>query len=164
MVLFPDELKVSRSLEKRLKRSDYEIRFDSAFREVMHACADTPRPDQTSTWIVPEMINAYCRLHALGHAHSVETWMDGKLVGGLYGVAIGRMYYGESMFHHITDASKIAFVHLVRYLQKHGFGMIDCQMKTPHLQRFGAREIPRAEFTARLNELINMPHYYEVWQ
>jgi len=164
MVLFPDELKVSRSLEKRLRRNDYEVRFDSAFREVMQACSATPRPDQDGTWIVPEMVEAYCQLHALGHAHSVETWMDGKLVGGLYGVAIGRMFYGESMFHHATDASKIAFVHLVRYLQKHGFGMIDCQMKTAHLQRFGAREIPRDVFAEHLEELIHMSHPYEIWK
>lgn len=164
MVLFPDELNISRSLEKRLRRDDYEVRFDTAFREVMQACSTTPRPDQDGTWIVPEMVEAYCRMHALGHAHSVETWMDGKLVGGLYGVAVGRMFYGESMFHHATDASKIAFVHLVRYLQKHGFGMIDCQMKTAHLQRFGAREIPRDAFAEHLKELIHMPHPYEIWK
>lgn len=164
MVLFPQELRVSRSLEKRLQRQDYEIRFDSAFRAVIEACAATPRAGQDGTWIVPDMVEAYCRLHALGHAHSVETWMDGRLAGGLYGVAIGRMFYGESMFHHVADASKIAFVHLVRYLARHGFGMIDCQMKTAHLARFGAREIPRAEFAARLAELVDMPHYHEVWR
>ncbi len=164
MVLFPEELRVSRSLEKRLRRQDYEIRFDSAFRAVMQACAATPRPDQDGTWIAPEMIEAYCRLHALGHAHSVETWIAGKLAGGLYGVAIGRMFYGESMFHHVTDASKIAFVHLVRYLRQHGFGMLDCQMNTAHLARFGAREIPRSEFSEKLSQLIDMPHWYEVWK
>jgi leucyl/phenylalanyl-tRNA--protein transferase len=164
MVLFPQELKITRSLAQRLKHHDYVIRFDSAFREVMQACSATPRLGQDGTWIVPEMVEAYCRMHELGHAHSVETWMDGKLVGGLYGVAIGRMFYGESMFHHVTDASKIAFVHLVRYLQQHGFGMIDCQMKTSHLERFGAREIPRAEFALQLEELINMPHFYSQWK
>jgi leucyl/phenylalanyl-tRNA---protein transferase len=164
MVMFPDELKVTRSLARRLRRRDYEIRFDSAFREVIQACSATRRFGQDGTWIVPEMVEAYCRLHELGHAHSVETWIDGKLVGGLYGVAIGRMFYGESMFHHVTDASKIAFVHLVRYLQQHSFGMIDCQMKTSHLERFGAREIPRAEFASQLEELINMPHFYSQWK
>ncbi len=164
MVLFPDELKVARSLAKRLKRQDYEIRFDSAFRDVMQACSATPRTDQDGTWIVEEMIAAYCHLHELGHAHSVETWIDGKLAGGLYGIAIGRMFYGESMFHHVTDASKIAFVHLVRYLRHHGFGMIDCQMNTAHLARFGAREIPRDTFAARLGELVNMSHPHEVWK
>lgn len=163
MVLFPQELTVSRSLKKRLQRQDYEIRFDSSFRAVIEACAMVPRPGQDGTWITPEMVEAYCRLYDLGHAHSVETWMDGKLVGGLYGVAIGRMFYGESMFHRVTDASKIAFVYLVRYLARHGFGMIDCQLKTAHLARFGAREIRRDEFAAHLTEFINMPHYHEVW-
>lgn len=155
MVLFPDELKISRSLAKRLKRDDYEVRFDSAFRAVMQACSSTPREGQAGTWIVPEMIEAYCQLHHLGYAHSAETWIDGKLVGGLYGVGIGRMFYGESMFHHVTDASKIAFVHLIRQLQKQGCGMIDCQMHTPHLESLGAREIPRREFAVKLNELVN---------
>lgn len=153
MVLFPEELKVSRSLAKRLKRNDYEIRFDSAFREVMQACATAPRDGQNGTWIVPEMVEAYCRLHALGYAHSAETWIDGALVGGLYGVKIGRMFYGESMFHHVTDTSKLAFVHLVRHLQASGVGMIDCQMHTPHLVSLGAREIPRDRFIEMLNAL-----------
>lgn len=156
MVLFPDELKVSRSLAKRLKSKDYEIRIDTAFRDVMLACASTPRPDQEGSWIVPEILEGYCALHALGYAHSVETWMGGKLVGGLYGVAIGRMFYGESMFHHVTDASKLAFVHLVRHLQRHGYAMIDCQMHTPHLASLGAREIPRNEFIRQLVEWVNV--------
>jgi leucyl/phenylalanyl-tRNA--protein transferase len=156
MVLFPEELKVSRSLAKRLRKKDYEIRSDTAFGEVILACAATPRPDQDGTWIVPEILEGYCKLHELGYAHSVETWIDGKLVGGLYGVAIGRMFYGESMFHHVTDASKIAFVHLVYHLQRQGYGMIDCQMHTEHLARFGAREIPRNEFARRLVEWVNL--------
>jgi leucyl/phenylalanyl-tRNA--protein transferase len=156
MVLFPDELKVSRSLAKRLKKQDYEIRCDTAFREVMLACASTPRPGQDGSWIVPEILDGYCDLHALGYAHSIETWMDEKLVGGLYGVAIGRMFYGESMFHRATDASKLAFVHLVRHLKQQGYGMIDCQMHTPHLASLGAREIPRDEFARRLTELVNL--------
>jgi len=157
MVLFPEELKISRSLAKRLKRKDYEIRYDSAFRQVMQACSGTPRPGQYGTWIVDEIVEAYCRLHALGHAHSVETWINGELVGGLYGVRIGRMFYGESMFHRVTDASKIAFVHLVQDLQSQGVGMIDCQMKTGHLASLGAREIPRVEFARRLAELLPAP-------
>ncbi|MDR2219815.1 MAG: leucyl/phenylalanyl-tRNA--protein transferase [Methylobacillus sp.] len=156
MVLFPDELKISRSLARRLKKPDYEIRSDTAFREVMLACASAPRAGQGGTWIVPEILEGYCGLHALGYAHSVETWMDGKLVGGLYGVAIGRMFYGESMFHRATDASKLAFVHLVRHLQKRGCGMIDCQMHTAHLASLGAREISREEFACRLAEWINL--------
>jgi leucyl/phenylalanyl-tRNA--protein transferase len=156
MVLFPNELKISRSLAKRLKKQDYEIRCDTAFREVMLACASTPRPEQDGSWIVPEILDGYCDLHALGYAHSIETWMEGKLVGGLYGVAIGRMFYGESMFHRATDASKLAFVHLVRHLKQQGYGMIDCQMHTPHLASLGAREIPRDEFARRLTELVNL--------
>ena len=163
MVLFPQEFKLSRSLVRRLKRGDYQVRADSAFREVMLACAATPRPDQDGTWIVPELVEAYCALHALGHAHSVETWIDGQLAGGLYGVSIGRMFYGESMFHRVTDASKIAFAHLVRHLVKHGYGMIDCQMHTTHLASLGAREIPRAEFAAHLRELVNLPGQIQPW-
>jgi leucyl/phenylalanyl-tRNA--protein transferase len=154
MVLYPDELIISRSMTKRLKRKDYDVRFNTSFRQVMQACALTPRPEQDGTWITDSMMDAYCELHASGHALSVETWMDGRLVGGLYGVAIGRMFYGESMFHHVTDASKIAFIHLVQYLQNRGFGLIDCQMKTSHLTSLGAREIPRKEFLQRLSELI----------
>lgn len=164
MVLFPHELKVSRSLAKRLRRGDFEIRADTAFRSVMEACATSPRPDQQGTWIVPELVTAYCQLHALGVAHSVETWIDGKLVGGLYGVSIGRMFFGESMFHHVTDASKIAFAHLVQYLVKQGVGMIDCQMQTPHLASLGAREIAREEFISNLTTLVDLPGHYEPWE
>lgn len=146
MVIEPGWLRVTRSLEKTLRNRDYEIRIDSAFRAVMNACAQTPRPGQEGTWIVPEVIEAYCRLHALGHAHSVETWMDGQLVGGLYAVSLGTMVYGESMFSRVSDASKLAFVHLVRHLQTRGVRMIDCQMYTPHLASLGARLIPRAAF------------------
>ena len=164
MVLFPNELKVTRSLARRLKKLDYEIRADTSFRDVMQACSTAPRDRQNGTWIVPGIVEAYCRLHELGYAHSVETWMDGKLAGGLYGVAIGKMFYGESMFHKATDASKIAFVHLVRWLKKQGYGMIDCQMHTSHLERFGAREIARSEFAARLTELVNLPNTLTPWQ
>lgn len=157
MVLFPDELKISRSLAKRLKHQDYEIRFNTAFQEVISACAATPRAGQGGTWITEGIMQGYTTLHQLGYAHSAETWMDGKLVGGLYGVKLGRMFYGESMFHHVTDASKLAFVHMVQKLQAQGCGMIDCQMKTRHLASLGAREIPRAEFSQRLLELVHYP-------
>ncbi|MGY1488327.1 leucyl/phenylalanyl-tRNA--protein transferase [Methylobacillus pratensis] len=157
MVLLPGELKISRSLAKRLKRQDYEIRYNTAFKEVIAACAATPREGQNGTWITEGIMEAYTTLHQLGHAHSAETWMDGKLVGGLYGVSLGRMFYGESMFHHATDASKLAFVHMVQRLQALGCGMIDCQMKTQHLASLGAREIPRAEFSQRLHELVHYP-------
>lgn len=162
MVLFPGELKVSRSLRKTLKKRDYEVRVDTAFRQVMKACA-APRDGQGGTWITPAMIDAYTELHRLGLAHSVETWMEGKLVGGLYGISLGRMFYGESMFSLATDASKIAFVHLVRQLERWGYGMIDCQMKTAHLASLGAREIPRAEFSQKLSELVNFPGNIGYW-
>ena len=154
MVLFPDEFKISHSLRKTLRNGRYEVRIDSAFEQVMRACA-APREGANGTWIHEEMIAAYCELHRLGYAHSVETWMDGELVGGLYGMALGRMFYGESMFSRRTDASKIALAHLAAQLEKWNFGMIDCQMNTPHLASLGAREIPRKEFIARLQDLIN---------
>jgi len=154
MVLFPAELKVSRSLAKVLRNSAYEIRFDTAFQDVMRACA-APRPGQNGTWITDDMVNAYAKLHSLGYAHSVETWVEGELAGGLYGIAIGGMFYGESMFMRRRDASKIALVQLVRQLATRGFGMIDCQMRTGHLASLGGREILRTEFSQRLAELIN---------
>jgi leucyl/phenylalanyl-tRNA---protein transferase len=161
MVLFPSELKISHSLEKRLKKTDYEIRFNTAFNEVIRACAETVRrhDDDTysnATWITDEIVHAYSELHQLGYAHSIETWINDKLVGGLYGVAIGKMFYGESMFHRVTDGSKLAFVHLVKQLQAQGVGMIDCQMKTSHLASLGAREISRADFSERLQRLTKV--------
>jgi len=163
MVLFPDELKVSCSLGKRLKKGDFEVRFDTSFREVMLACAASPREGQHGTWIVQEIIDGYCALHELGYAHSVESWKDNTLVGGLYGVAIGGMFYGESMFHRATDASKIAFVHLVQRLRQQGFGMIDCQMHTAHLESLGACEIPRADFAPKLARLVNLAYPVGKW-
>jgi leucyl/phenylalanyl-tRNA--protein transferase len=150
LVLVPTELRITRSLAKTLRNSAYEVRLDSAFAAVIHACATTPRDGQPGTWIVPEMQAAYCELHRLGHAHSVETWIDGKLAGGLYGVAIGRMFYGESMFSHQRDASKIALAHLCAYLSARDFGIIDCQMETDHLASLGARPISRDAFAAAL--------------
>lgn len=154
MVLFPAEFKVSRSLGRTLRRGGYEVRLDTSFARVIAACAQTPRRGQHGTWIVPEMQAAYRRLHELGLAHSVETWVDGELVGGLYGIALGRMFYGESMFSWRSDASKIAVAHLARYLERLGFGMVDCQMHTAHLASLGAREIPRDDFIARLDALV----------
>ncbi|MDF0605353.1 leucyl/phenylalanyl-tRNA--protein transferase [Neisseriaceae bacterium TC5R-5] len=162
MVLFPEELKLSRSLAKLLRNSHYEIRVDTAFAEVMQACA-LPRDGQPGTWIVPEMVAAYCRLHQLGYAHSFETWMDGQLVGGLYGVSLGQMFYGESMFSRRSNASKLAFVHLVRHLQSQGVSMIDCQMHTPHLQSLGARLVSRDVFLATLQEKIQQSPLVSMW-
>jgi leucyl/phenylalanyl-tRNA---protein transferase len=156
MVLFPDELKVSRSLAKVVKSNAFEIRVDSAFLPVMQACAK-PRPGQGGTWIVSEMIEAYSHLHQQGFAHSVESWQDDQLVGGLYGMALGKVFFGESMFARRTDASKVALVALVDRLKRNGFQLIDCQQETRHLTSLGAHPIPRAEFTQRLKELINSP-------
>jgi len=150
MVLFPSEVRISRSLARTLRRGDYAVSLDRNFPDVIAACAQ-PRRDDAGTWITTEMQEAYCRLHELGYAHSVETWVDGRLVGGLYGVAIGSAFYGESMFARATDASKIAFAHLVRLLERKGFAVIDCQMSTAHLASLGAREIRRNEFTRGLD-------------
>lgn len=158
LVLFPSELKVSRSLKKTIRNRVYEVRLDGAFTQVMRGCAE-PRKGQSGTWITPEMIAAYTQLHQIGIAHSAETWVDGVLVGGLYGIALGRMFYGESMFANVTDASKIAFVHLVWQLKRWGFGLIDCQMQTAHLSSFGAREIPRTDFLRRVSKLIQYSPY-----
>jgi leucyl/phenylalanyl-tRNA--protein transferase len=162
MALFPDELKIARSLAKTLRKRDFEVRVDSAFEQVILACSE-PRPHQPGTWITREMQAAYARLHRLGVAHSVETWRGGELIGGLYGVALGRMFYGESMFSRADNASKIALVHLVRQLQRWQFGLIDCQMNTPLLSSFGAREIRRVEFTRRMAELVNYPDVPAPW-
>ncbi|MDZ4251503.1 MAG: leucyl/phenylalanyl-tRNA--protein transferase [Sulfuritalea sp.] len=153
MVLFPEELKISRSLAKTLRNADYQVRLDTAFGDVIRACARKPREGQSGTWITREMQQAYRELHRLGYAHSVETWVDGKLAGGLYGIAIGRAFYGESMFADARDASKIALAHLCAYLKLRGFGIIDCQMETRHLASLGARPIPRCDFAARLEAL-----------
>jgi len=163
MVLFPSELRISRSLKKTLRKGHYRIHTDRHFHEVMRSCAAAPRQGQSGTWIHPEMITAYAVLHEMGLAHSVETWIDGKLAGGLYGIALGKMFFGESMFSAITDASKIAFVHLVTQLERWDFGMIDCQMKTAHLTSFGAREIPRSLFRLKLHELTAYPEQARKW-
>ncbi|WP_028448536.1 leucyl/phenylalanyl-tRNA--protein transferase [Chitinibacter tainanensis] len=152
MVLYPAELHVHRSLDKVIRNKAYRVTFDTAFHAVMSACAE-PRAGQPGTWISAEMLAAYTALHEAGFAHSIECWIDGELAGALYGMAIGKMFYGESMFARRPDASKIAFVHLVRWLDAQGYGLIDCQMYTDHLARFGAREIPRAQFMASLERL-----------
>ena len=144
-VLWPHALKLSHSLRKVLRKQDFEVRLDTVFPAVVHACS-TPRRPGAGTWITTEMQDAYLQLHELGHAHSVETWRGSKLIGGLYGVAMGRVFYGESMFSRENDASKIALAHLARYLELRGFAVIDCQMTTDHLLSMGASEIPRSEF------------------
>ena len=161
MVMLTDAFRPSHSLRKTVRRfaadPRCELRVDSAFREVITACAHAPREGQDGTWIVPEMIAAYCDWHALGQVHSIETWVDGVLVGGLYGVSLGRMFFGESMFARRTDASKIAFAALVCICREHGVAMIDCQQHTSHLASMGARELPRAAFEARLSHSLAAP-------
>ena len=163
MVLFPSEFKLSHSLHKTIRNHVYEVRTDTVFEQVMHACA-APRKGQAGTWIHDEMIAAYSALHRMGFAHSVETWKEGELVGGLYGIAIGRMFYGESMFSRCSDASKVALAHLAAQLHRWDFGMIDCQMSTPHLESLGAREIKRTEFIQNLQKLIHYTNIGFQWQ
>jgi leucyl/phenylalanyl-tRNA--protein transferase len=158
MVLLPSEFKLSRSLRKTLRRflatPGATIRVDSATRRVIESCATVAREGETGTWIVAEMLDAYSAWHALGRVHSFETWFDGELAGGLYGVAIGRMFFGESMFARRTDASKIALAALVAFCRGHAIETIDCQQKTSHLTSFGGREIARADFQRRLRDAI----------
>ena len=153
MVLYPEEFRLTRSLRKTLRSGRFEVRFDSNFTGVIAGCSATPRPGQDGTWITPDMMHAYIRLHELGWAHSVETYFEGELVGGLYGLTIGRMFYGESMFSRATDASKIAFAHLIARLKADHIGLIDCQMRTDHLASLGGREIPRSHFLSELRQL-----------
>jgi leucyl/phenylalanyl-tRNA--protein transferase len=154
MVLRCADFHCHRSLRKTLQKISldpaWEIRCDTAFAEVIQACSEQPRAGQSGTWIVPEMVAAYCALHHAGHAHSVETWHEGKLVAGLYGVAIGRMFYGESMFTRVTDGSKIALAALVAFLRTQDCALIDCQQQTRHLASLGAAPISRAAFKAHL--------------
>ncbi|MFZ2446485.1 MAG: leucyl/phenylalanyl-tRNA--protein transferase [Syntrophobacteraceae bacterium] len=154
LVLFPDELKVSASLKRVIRKKVYTVTVDRDFREVIRACAVVRTAAGEGTWITDDMLDAYVRLHELGYAHSVESRFEGELVGGLYGVAIGRVFFGESMFTLRTDASKVALVHLVELVRDLGFHFIDCQTTTEHLKRFGAREIPREEFMERLARAI----------
>ncbi|MBE9515626.1 MAG: leucyl/phenylalanyl-tRNA--protein transferase [Proteobacteria bacterium] len=153
--LFPDQVHISKSLRKTLRKQKYSVTFDSAFREVIEACAG-PRPNQeeAGTWILDEMIEAYCQLHERGYAHSVEVWDQGQLVGGLYGIALGRAFFGESMFSRQADASKIALVYLAHQLQLWKFELIDCQVSSDHITSLGAKDIRRDEFMSRLNAAL----------
>lgn len=180
MMLRPGRVHVSRSLAKRLRTGDFEVTLDRAFREVIEACRDVPRPGQDGTWITDDMVEAYCRLHELGFAHSIETWSVGAtveaeaadagnagagrtLVGGLYGLSLGRAFFGESMFARASDASKIAFVTLVRQLEAWSFEFLDCQVFTDHLSRLGAEEFPRTEFLEALGEALEFDTRRGTW-
>jgi leucyl/phenylalanyl-tRNA--protein transferase len=154
MVLTVSDFHVSHSLARRRRTGGFEVRVDTAFERVIAACATVPRGGQNGTWITPEMLDAYVRLHTLGYAHSVETWRDGALVGGLYGIGIDRMFFGESMFARESDASKVALAHLIDMMRAADMPRIDCQQQTRHLASLGARPEPRASFTAHLRELI----------
>ncbi len=156
-VLFPANLRVPRSLRRVINAGRFEIRFDNAFDAVIEHCRTVPRPGQDGTWITPEMLEAYRELHRLGYAHSVEAYNQGRLVGGLYGVSLGAAFFGESMFALEADASKVAFVTLVRYLVAEGFDFVDCQVYTGHLSQFGARDVARFEFKRRLERALEKP-------
>lgn len=153
-VLFPANLKISHSLAKTLRQQRFEISFNRAFEQVIRSCA-APRAKAQGTWITEDMIDAYCRLHQEGFAHSVESWRDGELVGGLYGLALGRIFFGESMFAQQSDSSKVAFVHLVHHLETQGCPMIDCQVGNPHLSSLGAENIELVQFKAILKAHIH---------
>ena len=164
VVLVPDALHVSRSLRKTFASGRYEVRLDTAFDAVVSGCALAARPEGPGTWITPEMRSAYSALHELGFAHSAEAWEDGVLVGGLYGVSLGSAFFGESMFATRPDASKVAFVGLVRQLVRWGFELVDCQVHTPHLERFGAVEWPRRRFLETLAASLERDTKRGVWQ
>ncbi|MDF0674120.1 MAG: leucyl/phenylalanyl-tRNA--protein transferase [Nitrospira sp.] len=164
-VLFPNKLHVSRSLKRRLCSDLFIVTLDTSFRNVIEQCAG-PRPQypEGGTWITGDMLDAYTRLHELRYAHSVETWQDGRLVGGLYGVAIGGAFFAESMFTRVDDASKVGLVRLVRQLQAWNFSLIDCQQSSPHVMRFGAEEVPRSDFIKHLNQALTLPNRRGRWQ
>jgi len=163
LVLYPDEIKVSKSLEKIIKRGAFDVTFDAAFKQVINLCAGAGRRENEGTWILPEMVDAYCRLYENGYAHSVEAWRDGTLAGGLYGVSLGGCFFGESMFTLESNASKVAFAGLVKYLAENSFDLIDCQVSTGHLKRFGAREIPRSLFLKQLKNSLAVPTLKGKW-
>jgi leucyl/phenylalanyl-tRNA--protein transferase len=164
LVLYPEEFKISKSLKKTMRQEVFRVTMDTAFEQVIGACAQTPRDDQGSgTWITDEMKAAYCALHERGYTHSVEAWHDHQLVGGLYGVALGRAFFGESMFSAMSDASKVCLAHLVRYLKERNYTLIDCQVATAHLASLGARTIPRETFIAQLENAVRYPSSIGPW-
>ncbi len=163
MVLIPENLKVSNSLSRVIKSGKYEQRIDTRFEDVIRNCSEIERPGQDGTWITEEMIQAYIELHRLGLAHSFETFHDDKLVGGLYGVSLGKSFFGESMYHHSRDASKTAFVHLCRFAIENGFHFIDAQIPSNHLRRLGAQTIPRTEFLKGLRQALDFPTMQNSW-
>jgi leucyl/phenylalanyl-tRNA--protein transferase len=163
MVMTTRDLVVQKSLRKMIRRAPYELRMDTAFLKVLEGCASVPRPGQTGTWLIPDMVDAYVKLHELGFAHSIEAWEDGKLVGGLYGVSLGAAFFGESMFARAPDASKVAYVACVRQLDAWQIGLIDCQVHTDHLERFGAYEVSRIAYLEMLRVALDEPTKRGKW-
>ncbi len=163
LVLYPDEFRISRSLRKTIRKELFQVTLDRSFSRVITECARIRTEHGERTWIVDEMIRAYCRLHQSGFAHSVEAWQNGRLAGGLYGVSLGKCFFGESMFSQISNASKVAFVALVQILKRRSFRMIDCQVATAHLISFGAREIPRDEYLKQLGQFLESPTLRGNW-
>ena len=164
LVLYPREIKISKTLKKIIKKNAFKVTMDLAFNEVINHCADVRLKKDQGTWIVKEMMDAYCRLHESGFAHSVEAWHQGELAGGLYGVSLGKCFFGESMFTRISNASNVALVKLVEYLNALSFDMIDCQIPTNHLVRFGAKEVPRDRFLAQLEKSLEFPTKKGKWE
>ena len=163
LVLFPEDLKISRSLGKVLRKEEFEIRFDSSFENVIKACANVRTDHGKGTWIIPEMQQAYTELHQEGYAHSVESWLNGELVGGLYGISLGQCFFGESMFSTVNDSSKVALVALAEFSKQVGIKIIDCQMTTQHLLSLGAQEIDRKSFLRKLNQYLEKPDIKGSW-
>lgn len=163
LVVYPEKLYISRSLKKTIRKERFDVTFDQAFPRVMQYCAG-PRNKESGTWITRDIFHAYTKLHQEGIAHSCETWLDGELVGGLYGVAIGKVFFGESMFHTKTDASKVAFCSLVKQLSLWGFKLIDCQVHTDHLISLGAEEISRRQFSSLLKQYCPNPPSHHAWE
>jgi leucyl/phenylalanyl-tRNA--protein transferase len=163
LVLYPDTIRISKSLKKTLRKKIFSITFNQAFEETINACAQPRKNKYEGTWLIDEMIEAYIELHKLGHAHSVETWCDDELVGGLYGVSLGGAFFGESMFSYKNDASKVALVALTKFLNVHGFDIIDCQVTTDHLLNMGAREISRNSFLDTITESVKKEQLSNCW-
>lgn len=157
LVLYLEDFKVSKSLQKTIDKQTYEVCFDKNFEAVMHECAKIPREGQNGTWILPEVIEAFCELHKMGFAHSFESYLNGKLVGGGYGIVIGDIFCGESMFSKHRDASKVALYYLIQHLKKRDYSLIDCQIPTNHLKTLGAVEIPREIFLELVAEALEKP-------
>jgi leucyl/phenylalanyl-tRNA---protein transferase len=163
MVLYPDEFKQSKSLKQSIRNKQFEFKMDTAFDQVIEYCAKVPRADQDGTWITDEIRSAYANLHQMGFAHSFEIWQNNNLVGGLYGISLGRAFFGESMFSLVSDASKAAFYFLSEFAKKQDFHFVDCQLHTDHLASLGAKEIPRNQFLSELKTALAYPDLNQLW-